>query len=207
MLLLSHQGIIRAGLKHILSQAPVRSQTGDAEDAGRARQELLERPWDVVIVDLSDEQEHRLDLIRQSARQLDGPVTLIITPFSGEDPHLKRGLQAGAAGCVHWDELDAGLLKAMEWIDRGHRYVDPKLGAALLGNERAEGSPHERLSDREFQVLSLLAKGMRTGEIAEQMMLSPKTISTYRNRIERKTHLRTNADFVQYGWKHGLMQA
>ena len=145
-------------------------------------------------------------MIRQSASQTHVPRTLVISPSGADNPHVKRALLEGVSGCLDWEDLETGLLKAMQWIGRGERYVDPKVGARLLDTVRVQTPPHERLTQREYQVLCGLVRGKRIGEVATDLMLSPKTVYTYRKRIESKTGLSTGEEFVQYGRQHGLLE-
>ena len=123
---------------------------------------------------------------------------LIISP-DAEDSYLKRGFQAGAAGYLQWDEIEVHLLKAIDRIGRGGKYVDPKLGGFFLRSSTEQELPHDCLSDREYQVLCQLSMGRRAVEVAEKMTLSPKTIHTYRKRIQEKMQLDTYEEIVQYG--------
>lgn len=206
VLLLSHHAIVRAGLKYLLSQHDGQFLIGEAENVRAAMQELAARKWDFVIMDFSRHAEHTLEIIRQSASEAHVPRTLIISPFGADNPHVKRALLEGVSGCLDWEDLETSLLKTMEWIERGKRYVDPRIGAFLLDTERARTPPHERLTKREYQVLCGLVRGKRTGEVAADLMLSPKTVYTYRKRIETKTGLKTNEEFVQYGRQHRLFE-
>ena len=159
--------------------------------------------WDLLIVDFSTEASGKLDLIKQVRSQKKGFPVFIISQHP-EDPHVTRGLLAGAAGYLQWEEVEDHLPKARERVESGQTYIDPALGGLFLQGGKSQERPHERLSDREFQVLCHLALGRRGVEVAARMALSPKTIHTHRKSIEKKMELKTPEDFVRYGHRHGL---
>ena len=205
VLLLSHHSIIRAGLKQVLGQAVVPFIIGETDGVKGAIKRTREENWDIVIVDFSKDGGQKLDLIKHLENIDDGPLTLITSPCV-EDTHVKRGLQAGAAGYLQWEEIETHLLRAIDRIMQGEKYIDPRLGGRLLLESGKDlGAPHDCLSDREYQVLCLLVLGKRIVEVAAEMMLSPKTIHTYRKRIQEKMELRTYEEFVQYGRKQQLI--
>ena len=202
--LLSRYGIIRAGLKQILGLAKD-WEFGEADGVEKAIRKMWKGNWDLMIVDFSTEASRKLELIKQLRSHEEGFPTLIISPDSA-DSHLRRGLRAGAVGYLQWEEVETHLPKAMARIESGQTYIDPALGALLLSAWKTQNSPHERLSDRQFQVLCLLAEGKRAVEVAAQMALSPKTVHTHRKSIEKKMQLRTYEEYARYGRQHGLVE-
>ena len=145
------------------------------EDAMR---KIEEESWDIVVADFALEGNLRLDLIKQLEKRKDRPSILIISP-NAEDSYLKRSLLAGASGYLHWGEIELHLMKAIEQIGWGEKYVDPKLSGILMGEVQNQKLPHDCLSDREYQVLCQLSLGKRAVDVAKAMSLSPKTIHTY----------------------------
>ena len=198
VLLFSHYSIIRAGLKDILSHTDGHFVFGEAKGVKDAMRRVEEESWDIVILDFSFEGYLRLNFIKQLAKQKNRPSILIISPYI-EDPNLKRSLLAGASGCLHWEELDLYLIEAIERIGWGERYVDPKMSGFLLREGHKQKPPHTCLSDQEFQVLCHLSKGKRAVDAADEMALSPKTVHTYRKRIQEKMQLNTYEEIVRYG--------
>ena len=207
MLLLSQFNIIRAGLKHVLAQTTGQFEIGEVEQVQDAIQKIWEENWDIVIVDFSSDKTSKLELIRQLGNQESGLQLLMVSPSAG-DSHVRRGLRAGANGYLEWNEIETHLLIAVEGMQQGEQYINSKLHNFLLGTGQSKAlcPPHEHLSDREYQVLCQLALGKRSVEIASDMALSPKTIYTYRKRIEEKIQLETNADFVYCSRQHGLVE-
>lgn len=204
VLLLSHHSIIRAGLKQVLGQAVDPFIIGETEGVQGAINRVREETWDIVIVDFSKDGGHKLDLIKHLGATKDGPLFFIISPCV-EDLYVKRGLLAGAAGYLQWEEIEVHLLRAIDRIIRGEKYIDPMLGGLLLESGKNLGTPHDCLSDREYQVLCQLVLGKRAVEVAAEMTLSSKTIHTYRDRIQEKMGLKTYEEFVQYGRQQGLV--
>jgi DNA-binding NarL/FixJ family response regulator len=136
----------------------------------------------------------------------DKPV--LILSIYPEDPHGLRALKAGAAGYISKETADEELTAAVKKAASGGRYVSPQLAEKLASRltPEQERPPHERLSDREYRVMWLLASGKTLHQIADEMHLSPSTVSTYRGRILKKLALNTNVDLVHYAMKHRLIE-
>ena len=199
VLLFSHYSLVRAGLKHILSHANSNGRFffEEAKNPKDVVRKAGEEAWDMVILDFSLEGHMILDRIKQLIKK-DKVSVLIISPYI-EDPNLKRSFSAGASGCLHWENIELHLVKAIDRIGRGERYVDPEMSSLFLREEQNQERPHDCLSDREFQVLCQLSQGKRVVDAAKEIALSPKTVHTYRKRIQEKMGLNTYEEIVRYG--------
>jgi two-component system invasion response regulator UvrY len=180
---------------------------GDASTAADALALIDQQHWDLVVVDISLGNSSGLELLR-TIRNLRPRLPLLVLSMHGEEQYARRAFQAGAAGYVMKNSPSAELANAVQRVAAGGRYVSAKLGEALAAqlDPKAQQLPHERLSQREFEVLRLLASGNAVSEIADMLSLSDKTVSTYRSRILEKLHLKTTAELVRYALDHALIE-
>jgi two-component system invasion response regulator UvrY len=198
--------VVRRGLRQILESegmsVPVEAATG--EDV-LARVE--ERTADVLVLDLSLPGGNGLDLLKEVKRRRPDLPVLILTVHS-EDQYAVRALRAGASGYLTKDMAPEQLVQAIRKVYRGGRFVTPALAERLVLHlhEDPEKALHEALSNREFEVLRILASGRTVSEAAETMGLSVKTVSTYRGRILEKMNMRTNAELTHYAIRNGLVE-
>jgi DNA-binding NarL/FixJ family response regulator len=200
--------IVRQGLRQILAE------TGDIEvkaeaSAGQEALDIIRRhPLDAVVLDLSMPGTNGLDTLKQikEERPLLPVLVLSIHP---EDQYAVRALRAGASGYLTKSSAPEALVTAIRKLAEGGRFITPSLGEKLaesLLNPLDEKPLHETLSDREFEVFRLIAKGKTVGEAAQILFLSPKTVSTYRHRILEKTGLKTSAELIRYAVDHGVSE-
>lgn len=194
--------IVREGLRRILSGRSGIRVTGEAATADEIFDRLDDSAVDVLLLDISMPGPGFLETMR---RLRDGTVKILVVSMYPEEQFGLRSLKAGAAGYLAKDRPPDELVEAIRRVHAGCRYLSPSL-ARRLANEPAEGEaqPHEGLSEREFQVLQMLGRGMTIGEISDRLSLSPKTVSTYRTRILGKLGLRTTADIVRYAVQNEL---
>jgi two-component system invasion response regulator UvrY len=199
--------IVREGLRRILASDPDILVVGEAADAAELLGQMRRRPCDVVILDITMPGRSGLDLLRDldQDRRLSRALVLSMHP---EDQLAIRALKAGAAGYLNKACAPDELVRAIRRVYAGGKYVSPWLAEKLASELRtsSEAPLHAGLSDREFEVMRLLAMGSRVKEIAEQLSVSVKSISTYRARLLRKMQMRSNAQLVRYAIEHGLAE-
>jgi two-component system invasion response regulator UvrY len=198
--------IFREGLKKILSQAKDIAVEGEASSGGELLDMLKTHPCQVISLDLAFPGSNGLELLK--TLRIDYPkIAILILSMYPEDQYAVRALKAGAAGYVVKGSGPDELLTAIKKTAGGGRYVSPTLAEQLvmeLDGKRGK-APHEDLSEREYQVLRLLAAGKSVREIAHELFLSPPTIGTYRARIRTKLHLKNTADIIHYAIEHNLL--
>ncbi|MFZ0612902.1 MAG: response regulator transcription factor [Desulfobacterales bacterium] len=199
--------IVRAGLKQIMAEA---SDLVVAAEAGNGRDLLTlvrREPYDVILLDISMPGMDGLDVLKQLKSELP-TIPVIILTVHPEAQYALRVLKAGASGYLTKESVPSELIQAIRKVHRGGKYITPSLAekiAFALGGEPAK-LPHETLSDREFQVLSQIASGRTVTQIADELALSVKTISTYRTRILEKMQLKTNAELTHYAIQNKLVE-
>jgi DNA-binding NarL/FixJ family response regulator len=199
--------VVREGLKRLVAQCSDMRVVGEAA----TRDEVLERAQateaDVLLLDLFLGTPTILGLIRDVNRRHPRCRVLVLN-VQGQDPDALRILGTGAAGYLSKDHSRRQLLEAIRQIARGASYVSPSLASTLISNLISGGgkSPgHEALSHREYQVLCMFGSGIAFKQIAAELGVSPKTVSTYRSRILDKLKLRGNAAIIRYAIEHHLV--
>lgn len=207
ILLVDDHAIVREGFRRILADEIEGAEVGDASNADEALAQVRAGAWDVVVLDLSLPGRGGLEVLREiRAQHRDLPV-LVVTMYS-EDQYALRAFRNGASGYVTKGCRADELVEAVRKVWGGGRYVTPRLAealaASLTGNPGAP--PHEALSDRELQVLRMLASGKAVKEIGFDLGLSEKTVSTYRTRVLEKLGFRTTAEIIRYGIRAGLVE-
>lgn len=197
--------IVRQGLRQILSSTTDITVAAEATDGDELLQVIERVPCDIVLLDLTMPGSDGLDVLK--TLRADKPdVPVLVLTMHAEDQLAIRTLRAGASGYLTKDSAAGELVGAIRKIVAGHRYISSWVAerlADLLGPQGAQ-PVHERLSDREFQVLRMIASGKSTREIAVDLSLSAKTVATYRARILEKMHMRTTAQLTAYALRNGL---
>jgi len=199
--------IVRQGLRQILAGTDDVGVVGEA----CAGQELLDRlpttPCDVVLLDLTMPGIDGMDVLKILHRDWPKVPVLVLTMHS-EDQFALRTLKAGASGYLTKDSAPGELVGAIRHIVAGNRYVSPSVAELLAAHLGPEGDKpaHERLSDREYQVLRFIAMGRSTREIAEELRLSVKTVGTYRGRILEKMQMHSAAELTAYAVRYRLAE-
>ncbi len=205
VLVIDDHSAIHRGLEEILVSALRDVEVGHARTAQEAFERLLSREWDAAILDLSMPGSSGLELIQKFKDQRPKMRILVYT-MHAEEQFGVRALRAGADGYLTKDSPEEELPRAILSILAGRRYIAPQLEAEWtqsLGGEVTR--PHQALSDREFEVLEKIALGKTPSEIAGDLALSVKTVSTYRTRVLEKLRLRTTADLIRYAVQHGIV--
>jgi two-component system, NarL family, invasion response regulator UvrY len=206
ILVVDDHPIVRTGLRQTLADAPEVGEVGEAATPQRALDLVREREWDAVILDIGLPGRGGLDVLKEIKRELPRLPVLILSMHS-EDQFGVRALRAGAAGYLTKEAAPENLVNAIRRVAAGGRYISQELADRLADEIRA-GAPlplHASLSDREFDVLCLIASAHTVGDIAERLSLSVKTVSTYRARILEKMHLKNNAELMQYAITNHLL--
>ena len=206
VLLCDDHPILREGLKKILLQ---QADIKVVEEAGSGADLLslsAASRFDVIILDITLPDMNGLDVLKTLKEAGPRPAVLVLS-MHPEEQYATRALKAGAAGYLQKESAPGELMTAVRKIVRGGRYVTPtlaeKLASELVG--AGEGEPHELLSDREYQVLTLIASGKGIKEIAAELGLSAPTIATYRSRVMTKLALSSTVDLVRYALEHKLV--
>jgi two-component system invasion response regulator UvrY len=198
--------IVRKGLRELLEEEPAPVTVGEASSANEALELARKQPWDIVVLDITMPGRGGLDVLKELRHERPNVPVLVLSVHPAEQ-YAVRVLRAGASGYLTKESAPEELLNAIRRILRGGHYISPSVGETLAADlgRPAEELPHHGLSDREFEIMRMLASGKRASEIAEEVFLSVKTVSTYRVRILRKLNLRTTAEIMRYAIKHGLV--
>lgn len=205
ILLADDHAIVRCGVSQLLAESWPTAVFGEAATAQQALEQVWKEPWSVVLLDISMPGRSGLDIIRE-LKDARPKMPVLVLSMHAEEQFALRVLKSGASGYVTKDTLLEDLTRAVEKVLAGGRYLSGTLAELLAGVlAGADQVPHERLSDREFQVMLLLARGMALKEIGAQLALSVNTISTYRLRMLEKMNMRSNADLVHYSILRGLI--
>ena len=204
ILIADDHAIVRGGLKQIIAT------TADIEVAGEATQgaEVIEKlrtcRVDLLLLDMTMPGISGVDLIRRVRAEYPALPVLVLS-IHNEAQVVARAVRAGATGYVTKDSDPDILLAAIRKLAAGGRFIDPKLvDVMVFDTHSSDAAPHQILSDREFQVLHLLAAGKSINAIAEVLVLSAKTISTHKMRLMQKLGIENNAELIRYAIKHGL---
>jgi len=206
VLVADDHAIVRRGLRQILAETQDIMVGGEAATAQEALQLVRDERWNAVILDISLPGADGLGLLAEIRRERPELPVLILTVHS-EDQYAVRAIKAGAAGFLTKESAPEKLIEAVRKVAGGGRYVSAELAenlASFLAGETA-GAPHERLSDREFEIMKMLASGETVSEVARELSLSVKTVSTHRTRILKKMGMKTNAELTHYAVRARLV--
>ena len=207
VILVDDHTLILRGLRELLNDAPGISVVGEAMDYGSLRILVRDQQPDVVVLDINLPGRSGLEVLA-SLNEMDTPPRVLMLSQFAADQYGLRALRAGAMGYLNKSCDPSLIVDAVREIAAGRTYVTGDLAHLLLEavTGKSRGSLHETLSEREMQVLLLIAAGKRLSVIAERLVLSPKTVSVYRARIMEKLSLKSNAEVAAYAMRHGLMK-
>jgi DNA-binding NarL/FixJ family response regulator len=207
VLIADDHAIVREGLKQILADTRDIVVAGEAENGLEAIKLVRQGKGDVLLLDISMPDRNGIEVLKQARKETPDLAVLILT-MHREDQYAIRSLKAGAAGFLNKQSAPAELVNAIRQVASGRKYVSPALAQELANqiNEEREVPLHETLSDREFQTLTMIASGKTVSDIAEELVLSVKTISMYRARLLQKMKLRHNAELTHYAIKNRLVE-
>lgn len=206
ILIADDHAVVREGVKHILSEIPDIHITGEASSGTEVLDRINSKDYDVILLDIAMPGRDGLEILKDIKMQQPKLSVLILSMFP-EEQYALRALKSGAAGYLTKDSIPDELVKAIRKIARGGKYISASFSEKLLFSldSDAERPPHETLSDREFQVMRMIASGKRLREIADELALSEKTVSTYRSRILEKMGMRNNTELTHYAIKNRLV--
>ena len=206
VLLCDDHALIRRGIRDTLADAPDISVVGEAADYGELRALLRREMVDVLVLNINLPGRSGLDVLH-ALKDEGSPVKVLIVSMYPEDQYAIRALRAGAHGYVNKGGDPQLLVQAVRTVAQGRKYVTPEIAQMLVESLTAPVTEHlhEKLSDRELQTLTKIASGKRLSDIAEELMLSPKTVSVYRARVLEKLQLTNNAELTVYAIRHGLV--
>jgi DNA-binding NarL/FixJ family response regulator len=206
VLIADDHAIVRRGLKQIIAEEPDMIVAGEARSDAEALELARHCESDVIILDIPLPGRSGLDILKELQHEYPNLPILILTMHTEEQVAV-RAFKAGAAGYLTKESAPEELIQALRKVAGGGRYVSPALAERLALRVANQEQPlHEILSDREYQVLHFIAIGKTVSEIAKQLSLSVKTISTYRSRVLEKMHLKNNAELMRYAVTHQLFE-
>jgi two-component system, NarL family, invasion response regulator UvrY len=206
ILLADDHAVVRRGVKQILVEAFAQAVFGEAQNAQELIDLVGKDHWDVVVLDLNMPGGNGLEALKQIKLNQPQLPVLILTMFP-EDQYAVRTIRAGAAGYLNKESAPEELVQAIHKILRGGKYISSAVADELVlyALDADDQPPHKHLSDREYQVMCLIASGREVKEISVELSLSAKTISTYRTRILEKMNMKTNAELTHYAIHNGLV--
>lgn len=207
ILVVDDHAIVREGLKQILSDVSDISVLAEAGNGQEAINQIRRQTFDVILMDISMPGRNGLEILKDIKGE-DPKLPVLILSMHPEEQYAIRALRAGAAGYLNKSSAPDELIGAIRKVSAGRKYVSPSVAEKLafeLGSDPTR-LPHELLSDREYQVMMMLAAGKSVSEIGEELCLSVKTISTYRARIMEKMNLKKNAELTLYAVQQHLLQ-
>jgi DNA-binding NarL/FixJ family response regulator len=206
ILMADDHAIVREGLKQILADESDMAVGGEAADGQEALRKARSKAWDVLVLDITMPGRSGFDIL-QTLKQEHPDLPVLVLSMHAEEQFAIRALKAGAAGYLTKESAPDELVKAIRQVVAGRRYVSANLAELLaLGLDTVTDQPlHATLSDREFQVMRLLAAGKTATQAAEALALSVKTISTYRTRLLEKLGLKNTAQIIHYAIQHRLL--
>ena len=206
ILIVDDHTIVREGLKRILADAPELQVAGEAASGTEAIQLVRESRWDVMLLDISLPGANGLEVLR-AVKEHDAKLQVLVLTMYPEDQYALRMLKAGAAGYLTKEGAPAQLVTAIRKVAGGGKYISAAVAEKLAWEleRKKQSATHEDLSNREFEILRLIASGKTVSQIAHDLHLSVKTVSTYRMRLLTKLHMKSNAELTHYAIKGGLV--
>jgi two-component system, NarL family, invasion response regulator UvrY len=206
ILIADDHAVVRAGLRQFLLEDRAVREVGEAATGQQTLDRLREARWDLLILDINMPDRSGLDILKYVRAGHPDTRVLMLSGFP-EKQYAVNVLRAGASGYLAKDSAPEDLMKAVHALLAGRRYVSATLAEQLVSDIDGDHDKplHSHLSEREFQIFCKLATGRAVSEIAEELCLSVKTVSTYRSRVLEKMSFRTNADMTSYALRNGLI--
>jgi two-component system, NarL family, invasion response regulator UvrY len=207
VLIVDDHPVVRMGIKQILADEPDIATTMEATSVSEMMEYVRQEDWSVIVLDITLPDRSGLEALKD-VKAMRPELPVLILSMHPEDQYAVRVLKAGASGYVTKESAADELAKALRKVVSGGRYISSTLAEKLaiaVGGDY-DKQPHETLSDREFQVMFLIASGKKPAEIADELLLSVKTVSTYRTRVLEKMHMANNAELTYYAVKNNLIE-
>ena len=208
VLIADDHAILRAGLKHMLSEYPDITVGGEASDGHEALARAQAEEWDVMLLDMTMPGKSGIELIKH-LKLLVPKLRILVLSMHKEDVYAVRALKAGASGYLCKDNAEEQLVAALRKVATGGLYITTtvaeKLALDVLQGDAQDVPPHTRLSDREYQIFQAIVAGESVSDIAQKLNLSVKTVSTHKTHIQEKMGCDSVADLVRYAIQHELL--
>ena len=207
ILIADDHAIVREGVKQIVKTLPEVTQTDEAWDGYQTLEKIKTEAYDLVILDISMPGLSGLDILR-NIKDREIKTNILILSFHPQEQYAIRAFKLGASGYLSKNTAFEELTTAINKISKGGKYISPAFAEKLLFSDagNSDKMPHELLSEREFQTMLMLARGRSVTEIANDIFISDKTVSTYRSRILEKMGLKNNAELTLYAIKNDLIE-
>ncbi len=206
VLIADDHAIVRKGLRQIVKEQAAYMEVDEAADGQEVLEKIMAGDWDVLVLDISMPKRSGLDIL-QEVKHMKPNLPVLVLSVHPEEQYAIRVLKAGAAGYMNKDCALDELVRGIQKVVGGGKYVSPTLAEKLAFDLSGQNNrlPHESLSDREFSVLLLIGAGKSVSEIATELSLSVKTVSTYRARVLEKLSFHSNADLIRYVIDNSLL--
>jgi DNA-binding NarL/FixJ family response regulator len=206
VILCDDHAVVRRGIRDTISEAVDIQVVGEAGSYPELREQMRKNPCDVLVLDLNMPGRGGLEVLAALKDEGSTVKTLVVSMYP-EDQYAIRCLRAGARGYLNKAGEPAELVAAIRTVQQGRKYVTPEVAQMLVDtlNKPEDEELHASLSERELQTLQKIATGKKLSEIAEELMLSPKTVSVYRARVLEKLHLANNAELTVYAIRNGIV--
>jgi two-component system invasion response regulator UvrY len=207
ILLADDHAMFREGVKQLLTNTTEFVVVDEADDAAQVIQKVQQTKCDVVILDISMPGRDGIEVLKQ-IRQINPALHVLILSMYPEDQYAFRAIKAGASGYLTKNKASSELIEAIRKVALGRKYISADVAEQLAVDlERDADKPlHQRLSDREYQVMGMIASGRTVGQIAGELAISISSVSTLRARILKKFGMKTNAEITHYAIKHNLVK-
>ena len=206
VILCDDHALIRRGIRDTLAEQPDMQIVGEAGEYGELRSLLRTTPCDVLVLDINMPGRSGLDVLH-ALKDEGSPIRVLIVSMYPEDQYALRALRGGAFGYVNKGGDTAQIVTAVRMVAQGRKYITAEMAQMLVESltTPAPEAAHEKLSDRELQTLTMIASGKRLSDIAEELSLSPKTVSVYRARVLEKLGLTNNSELTVYAIRNELV--